>query len=103
VTAQARQEVDHSAPLPLGYKPALDRAVELRNEGILMTWRMVSFIMREYHGFDRSPAWWREKLRGRVEPRPRGNAERQLKRGQRMPSPSDRRRPVTEELDGPSL
>jgi hypothetical protein len=65
--------VDLSAPLPLGYRAAVDRAVELRlqHPGVF-SWPTVAVVMSTYHGFDRSPDWWRQELRGRVPLDPKG-------------------------------
>lgn len=65
--------VNLDAPLPLGYMAALTRAWELRSitvhtdagKDIQMTWTTIAFIMREYHGFPRTPSWWRDELRRR--------------------------------------
>lgn len=70
-------QVDHDAPLPLGYHAALDMAVRLRESNpTAWTWLAISEAMRVYHGFDRAESWWRRELRGRVVARPRGNAYR---------------------------
>jgi hypothetical protein len=68
--------VDHTAPLPLGYRAALDRAQELRESGSTWSWPTIAQVMGEYHGFRRSSGWWQRELTrtGRVERKPRGAA-----------------------------
>lgn len=65
---------DLSAPIPLGYRQAIDRAIMLRSLGPAWSWRVVADVMRTYHGFDRSECWWRRELRGLVVARPRGRS-----------------------------
>ena len=77
---QAAQEyvvsapVDFTAPAPLGHFQAIEKAVELRQRGGHMTWRVIADVMLIYHGFDRSWEWWKRQLGGRVESRARGGA-----------------------------
>lgn len=73
-----RMPVDLSAPLPLGYRDAIRRAVQLRMlPGEFITYNVIRLIMAEYHGFRRSESWWRNELRREGVPRrPRGNARR---------------------------
>jgi hypothetical protein len=58
--------VDHDAPLPLGYQSALERAAVLRARGPMWTYPTVADAMSFYHGFERSPDWWRKELDGAV-------------------------------------
>jgi hypothetical protein len=54
--------VNLAAPVPLGYVAAVRRALELRALGGHWSWRNIADVMREYHGWDRSPGWWSGKL-----------------------------------------
>jgi hypothetical protein len=61
------RRVDFSAPLPLGYTKAIERAVKLRLANpAAYTYPTLSAVMAEYHGFDRGPEWWRHNLQGLV-------------------------------------
>ena len=66
---------DLSAPVPLGYRKAVERALELRARGSEWTWGVIADVMAEYHGFKRGSDWWRLQClaRGAVR-RPRGAA-----------------------------
>lgn len=69
----SRYGVDNTAPLPLGHFRALERGVELRlSDPTVYSWRTISAVMAEYHGFSRSPWWWQKQLRGKVPERCNG-------------------------------
>ena len=70
---EPRCRINLNAPLPLGYKQALRRAMELRGKGAHMSYLTIADIMRDYHGVKRSPQWWSRELRAQgAEPKPRG-------------------------------
>jgi hypothetical protein len=61
---------------PLTKVQALDRAEALRRrDPILFTWRVIAWVMSEYHGQHETASWWQRQLvrGGRVDPQPRGN------------------------------
>jgi hypothetical protein len=65
--------VDLNAPLPLGYTQAVTHALDLRERGNIWTWTVIADTMGVYHGFHRSPSWWKRELFARgAESRPRG-------------------------------
>lgn len=55
--------VDMTAPLPLGYRQAIRRAINLRAQGPQFSYTVIAVVMAEYHGFKRAPVWWRRELR----------------------------------------
>jgi hypothetical protein len=62
---------DLTAPLPLGYAEAVRRGLQLRQRGTPWTYKAISEVLAEVHGFHRHPDWWRTELRRRgVKPRP---------------------------------
>jgi hypothetical protein len=61
---RARFYTNSAAPLPLGYVKAIRRAGELRQKNpTAYSYKTISVVMEEYHGFKRSPGWWSERLR----------------------------------------
>jgi hypothetical protein len=60
----SRFGVDHTAPLTLSHGKALERACELKGEGL--PWTSICVVMRDYHGWDRSVSWWTKALRGQT-------------------------------------
>lgn len=60
--------------MPLGHFKAIEQAIELRKRGHMWTWPAISDAMEVYHGFKRSPGWWRRHLAGMVVSRERGRA-----------------------------
>jgi hypothetical protein len=68
-----RLEMDHEAPLPLGYANAVRRGLQLRSAAPHLSYPAIGYIMAEYHGIRRSPAWWSRELKtAGAEARPRG-------------------------------
>jgi len=68
-------DVDRNAPLPLAYRQALTRALELRALGPHWSYTVIADCMATYHGFDRGAWWWSAQLRAAgALPRPRGSA-----------------------------
>lgn len=63
--------LNRDAPIPLGHFKAIDKAIELRNLGSTWSWPVISEVMKQYHGFKRSPGWWRKQLHGKCEARTR--------------------------------
>ena len=53
---------DRSAPIPLGFVRAVQRAKLLRDREPSLSYKALACVMREYHGVDRSASWWRMQL-----------------------------------------
>ena len=73
VGATRRLQVNLDAPLPLGYTAAIRRALQLRGLHGGFSYTVIAHVLREYHGFTRTPGWWAIHLRAAgAEPRPHG-------------------------------
>jgi hypothetical protein len=68
-----RRDTDWNAPLPLAYRKALAKGLELRALPSRPPFGAIADVMRIYHGFDRAGSWWQKHLLAAgAEPIPRG-------------------------------